>query len=139
MSQPLQCNIHTPNGLLFSGAVSRVVLQDTEGQYEVHAEHENTLSRLVPSTLEMVNLEGHHSFIYISGGFAQVTGKEVLVVADEAIRSEELDEARIQAAKVETLRLLESVDPVDHKEHYDQIHIQLLQIMAQLSALRRKG
>ena len=57
--------------------------------------------------------DGNEAFIYVSGGFLEVQPTVVTVLADVAIRGEELDQQRILAAKRKVEESLSKANDVD--------------------------
>lgn len=57
--------------------------------------------------------DGKEEFIYVSGGFLEVQPTVVTVLADTAIRGEELDEQRILAAKRKVEETLSKTSDAD--------------------------
>lgn len=50
--------------------------------------------------IRIVKQHGHEEFIYLSGGILEVQPGNVTVLADTAIRGQDLDEARAMEANV---------------------------------------
>lgn len=57
--------------------------------------------------------DGKEEFIYVSGGFLEVQPTVVTVLADTAIRGDELDEQRILAAKRKAEETLSKTNDAD--------------------------
>ena len=70
----------------------------------------------------------------IGGGILEVQPQVVTILADTAIRADEIDEAKVRAAKEEAERVLagrgEAMDVAEAQQ-------KLAEVMAQLSALER--
>jgi len=77
---------------------------------------------------------GQHLDFAISGGILEVQPSVVTVLADTAIRAEDIDEAAVRAAKDEAERVLAHKDP---KMSLEEAQAQLAMSLAQLSALER--
>jgi F-type H+-transporting ATPase subunit epsilon len=87
-------------GELWSGAVREVSLPGSEGRFGVMARHAPLLSTLregMVSVFPEGNAPPLH--VYVSGGYVEVQPGKVIVLADLALRSENLDDARAQAAR----------------------------------------
>jgi F-type H+-transporting ATPase subunit epsilon len=70
----------------------------------------------------------------ISGGILEVQPQVVTVLADTAIRAQDIDEASVRKAKEEAERILSKQDP---KMSIEEAQAQLAMSIAQLSALER--
>ena len=67
------------------------------------------MTALKPGGIRVEDLEGKEHFYYITGGLLEVQPHKVTVLADTALRGEELDEAAALAAKQEAERTLAGV------------------------------
>ena len=72
---------------------------------ELHA----FLTTLKPGEVRVEDTEGKEHFYYITGGLLEVQPHKVTVLADTALRGDQLDEAAALAAKQEAERALEGV------------------------------
>ncbi|MNF04770.1 ATP synthase epsilon chain [compost metagenome] len=77
---------------------------------------------------------GEHLDFAISGGILEVQPTVVTVLADTAVRAQDIDEAAVRAAKEEAERILSKKDP---KMSMEEAQSQLAMSIAQLSALER--
>ncbi len=94
-------DIVSAEGAIFSGLASMLVAPTARGEVGVLARHAPLLARLkagvVRVTLGGVQ-EGEKTF-FVSGGFLEVQPHIVTVLADTALRDEQMDEAAALAAK----------------------------------------
>jgi len=84
---------------LFSGRVSYLLVSGQEGDLGIMPGHTPLLTPIKPGMVRMVKQFGEEEVIYISGGFLEVQPSGVTVLADTAIRGEDLDQAKAEAAK----------------------------------------
>jgi F-type H+-transporting ATPase subunit epsilon len=84
---------------LFSGRVSYLLVSGQEGDLGIMPGHTPLLTPIKPGMVQMVKQFGEEEVIYISGGFLEVQPSGVTVLADTAIRGEDLDQAKAEAAK----------------------------------------
>ncbi len=87
----------SPERLLFSGEVDQVDVPGAEGDFGVLAGHAPMVSTLRPGVLTVVS-GGARQRIVVFGGFAEVNGKGLTVLADNAAAIEDLDPAVIAGA-----------------------------------------
>ena len=78
--------------------VDMVVAPGAEGAIGVLPQHAPLVSLLQPGELR-VKKGGNEVSLVVSGGFIEVAGDRVLVLADAAERSEEIDIARAEEAR----------------------------------------
>lgn len=87
-------------GELWSGAVREVRVPGSEGEFGVMAQHTPLLSTLREGMLSIhAAADPHPMHIYVSGGYVEVQPGRVIVLADLALRSDDLDAARAQTAR----------------------------------------
>jgi F-type H+-transporting ATPase subunit epsilon len=113
MAEKLLFEVVTPDRKLLSAEADVVVLPGVEGQFGVLAGHVPFLSAL--DIGEMYYRDGAKTeYLSVSGGFAEVTGKKVTIVAESAEMGREIDierarmaleraEKRLAAAKTENI------------------------------------
>lgn len=84
---------------LFSGAVEKIQVTGSEGELGIFSGHTPLLTAIKPGMIRIVRENGQEEFIYLSGGVLEVQPGNVIVLADTAIRGQDLDEARALEAK----------------------------------------
>ena len=95
----LSLEIVTAERLVYSADVDVVVAPGIEGQLGILPQHAPLMTMLQPGEL-MVRQDGEEHSIFVSGGFLEVQGDKVTVLADTAERAEEIDIARAEEAKL---------------------------------------
>lgn len=95
MAEPLKFDLVSPERLLVSEEVESVVVPGSEGYFTVLARHAPFMSTLKPGQIEVKNLAGAVQKFYVRGGFADVTPSGLTILADQAIRLEDLDAAAL--------------------------------------------
>jgi F-type H+-transporting ATPase subunit epsilon len=94
----LQLEVVTPDRLVLSTEADVVVCPGVEGQFGVLPGHIPFLSALEVGEM-YYRLGGKTEYLCISGGFAEVTGTKVTIVAESAERSCEIDLERARRAQ----------------------------------------
>jgi len=84
---------------LFSGRVSHLQVSGQEGELGIMPGHTPLLTPIKPGMVKMVKQYGDEEVFYISGGFLEVQPGGVTVLADTAIRGQDLDKAKAEEAK----------------------------------------
>ena len=104
---PLQLEIVTPERLAYSDTVDAVVLPGSEGEMGVLPHHAPLLATLGIGELR-IRKGGAEEAFAIVGGFVQVRPDKVVVMAETADMSSEIDLEKAQEARREAERALES-------------------------------
>ncbi|BDY99806.1 hypothetical protein MUTS16_08800 [Escherichia coli] len=82
--------------------------------------------------IRIVKQHGHEEFIYLSGGILEVQPGNVTVLADTAIRGQDLDEARAMEAK---RKAEEHISSSHGDVDYAQASAELAKAIAQLRVI----
>ena len=93
MAMTLQCDIVSAEAQIYSGLVELLVATGIEGELGVCHGHAALLTRLIPGPIRLVEPTGEEQVYYASGGFLEVQGDVVTVLADPAVRADDIDEA----------------------------------------------
>ncbi|MGX2947484.1 F0F1 ATP synthase subunit epsilon [Frederiksenia canicola] len=99
MASQFELTVVSAERKIFCGDVTSVRVSGVDGELGVYAGHTPLLTAIKPGMVKFTLADGKEEFIYVSGGFLEVQPTVVTVLADTAIRGEELDEQRILAAK----------------------------------------
>jgi F-type H+-transporting ATPase subunit epsilon len=134
MAATIRCDIVSAEQEIFSGEAELVVATGELGELGIAPRHTPLITRLKPGKVVVTLPGGEHVDIAISGGILEVQPNVVTVLADTAVRAEDIDEAAVRAAKAEAERMLANRDP---KMSLEEAQNQLAMSIAQLSALER--
>lgn len=97
----VQCDIVSANESLFSGPVEMVVATGSLGELGINAGHAPLLSDLKPGPVRIIKSAGEEELYYLSGGYLEVQPNAISILADTAVRADDIDEAAAaEAVKV---------------------------------------
>ncbi|HDL4278396.1 TPA: F0F1 ATP synthase subunit epsilon [Mannheimia haemolytica] len=113
MASQFELTVVSAERKIFEGTVASVRVSGTDGELGVYAGHAPLLTAIKPGMVKFTLADGKEEFIYVSGGFLEVQPTVVTVLADTAIRGEELDEQRILAAKRKVEETLSKTSDAD--------------------------
>jgi F-type H+-transporting ATPase subunit epsilon len=101
----LTVELATPARLVVAETADEVVVPGIEGYFGVLPGHAAFLTTLgIGEVMYRVGRDEH--YLAVSGGFAEVRNDKVIILADSAERSEEIDRARAEQAKERAERRL---------------------------------
>ena len=89
-------SIVAPDRQVLDEPVQSVVVPGTEGYFGVLAGHAPLIAALKPGYVEYTDRNSQRHFVAVDGGFAEVTGEKVSILADAAERSSDIDVARAE-------------------------------------------
>ena len=103
----------TPERVAYSGQVASLQAPGSEGSFGVLAGHVPLLTSLQIGCLRFVEEDGSEVQMAISGGFAEVAGNRVTILAETAERAEEIDVDRARAARERARKRMDNKDDID--------------------------
>lgn len=118
---------------LFSGRVESIQITGSEGELGVMPGHAPLLTTLKPGMVRIVKQHGHEEIIYLSGGVLEVQPHNVIVLADVAVRGDDLDE---QAALDAKKRAEEHINTAGSDANYAEVAAELARAVAQLRVIQ---
>lgn len=134
-AQTIQFELVSPEEKLVSEPVYMAVIPGSEGEMGVGAQHSSFVVSLKPGVVKLYKegLSENPRKIFIAGGFADVTGENCTVLAEQAVNVDDLD---ADALKTQMADLAEDLNTA--VEATDKLRIQrkLNMVRAQIDALR---
>ena len=94
---PMMLEIITAERQVYSDEVDMVIAPGVDGQLGILPKHAPLMTMLKPGELT-IRKDGQDTYVAVSGGFMEVLGNRVSVLADACERSDEIDEERAQQA-----------------------------------------
>ena len=120
---------------LFSGLVESIQVSGSEGELGVNAGHAPLLTALKPGMVRLVKQHGEEELIYIAGGTLEVQPNIVTVLADTAVRGEDLDEQAAEQAKRDAESQMANASAAEFD--YQKAARQLAEAIAQLRVIQQ--
>lgn len=106
MAMTVHCDIVSADESLFSGLVEMVVATGSLGELGITAGHAPLLSDLNPGPVRVVKQNGEEEIYYLSGGYVEVQPNTISILADTAVRANDIDEAAAAEAMKEAQHAL---------------------------------
>ena len=115
--------IATPERVVYDDEVSQVSIPTTSGEITVLPGHIPLVSVIQPGELRILDKEGEHAFA-IFGGFIEVQeGNKLVILADNAERSDDIDLERAEEARK---RAEEEMEAAKNRQDVDFAKLQSL-------------
>lgn len=131
----LYVEIAAVSRLLFSGSCTKLVAPAADGEVCILPRHAPLLTTLRVGQVRLQTVSGEDQIFFISGGYLEVRDSEATVLADEMLRSDEIDRETALAAKREAEAALRRVNPLLRER--DPAKLDLIKALAQLQVLER--
>ncbi len=105
----LEVDIVSAEGEIYAGEAAMVFAPASMGEIGIAPRHAPLMTTLKPGEVRVQDTDGTEHFFYVTGGILEVQPHVVMVLADTAMRGDQLDEAAALAAQEEAQRALEGV------------------------------
>lgn len=134
MAMTVHCDIVSSEESVFSGLIESLTATGAEGELGVQYGHAALLTPLMPGPVELVRQGGEREVIFVRGGYLEVQPNHVTILADTAIRAEDLDSAAAEQARKEALQNIENQAG---EMEYGRASAELAEAAAQLMTLQK--
>ncbi|HXF65929.1 MAG TPA: F0F1 ATP synthase subunit epsilon [Burkholderiales bacterium] len=135
MAATIHVDVVSAEESIYSGEAEFVVLPGEVGELGIYPRHTPLITRIKPGTVRIRPAGGgEEQLIFVAGGILEVQPKVVTVLADTAIRGQDLDEAKALEAK---RRAEEARARARDKQEVAAVEAELATLAAQLAAIRR--
>ena len=121
---------------IFSGDAEFVALPGEVGELGILPQHTPLISLIKPGFVRITLPSKEVKMVFVAGGVIEVQPHHVTVLADTAVRSEELDRARTEHAMAEAR---EARSKATSDVEVAKIDAELAVLMAQLTAIKKLG
>ncbi|MCF8108735.1 MAG: F0F1 ATP synthase subunit epsilon [Desulfohalobiaceae bacterium] len=98
MADTIKFEVVTPDQMILSEDVDYVGVPGVQGQFGVLSNHIPFLSALAIGSL-YYRKDGQVKYLFVSGGFAEVSPDSLTILAESAEKAEDIDLTRAQQAK----------------------------------------
>lgn len=133
MAMTIQCDIVSAEREIFSGIVEMVIATGSLGDIGVAYGHAPLLTGINPGPVRLIKQGGTEEVFFVSGGYLEVQPYHVTVLADTALRADDMDEAAaLEAQELAQKQLAEQAKEID----FQRAQIQLAEAAAQLRTLQ---
>jgi F-type H+-transporting ATPase subunit epsilon len=135
----VQCDIVSAERAIFSGSVEMVITTGTLGEVGITYGHAPLLTGIKPGPVRLIKSGGEEEIFFVSGGYLEVQPYHITVLADTALRADDMDEAAaLEAQNLAQQQLANQSSEID----FQRAAIQLAEAAAQLrtlQAIRKKA
>lgn len=117
----LNCQFVRPDRLLFEGPVANLILVTYAGELGVWPGHAPEIVALGDGVVRLRRRSedgGGTVDVIVSGGYAEIDNDEVIILADHARRSDDIDPEVVRRTREEALDALDEIAEGDHRAAY---------------------
>jgi F-type H+-transporting ATPase subunit epsilon len=133
MAMTVQCDIVSAEREIFSGLVEMVIATGSLGEVGITYGHAPLLTGIKPGPVRLIKQGGSEEIFFVSGGYLEVQPYHITVLADTALRADDMDEAAaLEAQQLAQQQLSEQSNQID----FQRAAAQLAEASAQLRTLQ---
>ncbi|MCX8518998.1 MAG: F0F1 ATP synthase subunit epsilon [Methylophilaceae bacterium] len=139
MEQPsIHIDVVSAEAEIFSGVALFVVAPASGGEVGIYPNHAPMMTTMKPGTVRIQRPNQEDMLIFVSGGILEVQPKLITVLADTAMRGEDLDEARAIASRDAAMEAMQNkTSAIDFAKAQSELAESIAQIQA-IKKLRNK-
>ncbi|MBK1647593.1 F0F1 ATP synthase subunit epsilon [Rhabdochromatium marinum] len=134
MAMTVHVDIVSAEGAIHSGLAAMVYAPGEMGELGIAPRHTPLITRLKPGDVRVEDDKGGMEHFYVSGGMLEVQPDVVTVLADTAIRAQNIDEAKALEAK---RRAEDALAGKTAEFEYAKAQAELAEAIAQLRAIEK--
>lgn len=137
MAMTMHLDVVSAEESLFSGVVQEVLAPGVMGDLGIMPRHSQLITTLKAGELKYKTESGNMASLFVAGGVMEVQPSIVTILADTAVRLEDLDEQAAKEAQKRAEDALQGKDPEDLD--YEAIKAELDAAKAQIEMIHRIG
>ena len=135
MANTIHVDVVSAEEQIYSGEAEFVILPGIEGELGVYPQHTPLFTQIKPGAVRIkIPDKDEEELVFVQGGFLEVQPHKVTVLADTAIRANDLDEVRALEAKK---RAEEAMANKGSAQNLAVAQAELSIALAQLEAIRK--
>ena len=134
MAMTMHVDIVSAEEEIFSGQATMLFAPAVMGEVGVMPRHAPLLTKIKPGEVRVITPKDEELTYFVSGGMLEILPQGVTVLADTALRADDLDEAAAIAAKEKAEKqLADRKDDID----YASAEAELAEALAQIQTIKR--
>ena len=134
MTHTIRCDIVSAEKAIFSGDAELLVVVGSLGDLGIAPGHAPLLTEIKPGPIRIIKSAGDEEIYYVSGGILEVQPHLITVLADTAVRADDLDAAAAEQAKASVAQhMKDQKSDID----YGNAAAQLAEAAAQLRTIQQ--
>jgi len=130
----IRVDIVSAEGAIWAGEANLVIAPARMGEVGIAPRHAPMMTTLKPGDLRVQREGQEELFFYVTGGILEVQPKQVTVLADTALRAEQLDESAADEARK---RAEEALKGASTQEDLAHAQMQLVEAAARYRAAQK--
>lgn len=129
--------IITPQKSVYKDEIEEAIVPTTQGQIAILPNHATLLSQVAPGEI-ILKKNNKEYYLAITGGFLEVNKNNVTVLADYAVRSEEIEVSRAIEAQKRAAKIIKEKSERTSKQDFVNAEAELRRSILQLNIARKR-
>ena len=133
----MQLEIVTPEKIIYQGEVDEIIVNTADGEIAILPHHVNLFTKVLPGELT-IKIDGKEQFLAITGGFLEVNSNKISLLADYAVRAEEIEVEKALAAQKRAEEILKKKAEGISEQDFATAQADLRKAILELHVSKRK-
>ena len=133
----MQVDIVSPEGRVFSGKASMMVIRGACGELGILPGHTQLITTILPGAVQIQQPDLDETILFISGGVLEIQPNAINILADVTERGEDIDALSAQQAHDQAERMLKSGE-ADFTRSREELAVALAKLQVVELIRRRK-
>ena len=133
----MQLEIVTPEKIIYTGDVDEIIVNTADGEIAVLPHHVNLFTKVLPGEL-IIKVGGKSQFLAITGGFLEVSSNKITLLADYAVRADEIEVEKALAAQKRAEEILKKKESGITEHDFAAAQGDLRKAILELKVARRR-
>jgi F-type H+-transporting ATPase subunit epsilon len=133
----MKLNLHilTPQAEVYKGEADEIIVPTVNGEIAVLPNHVSLITQILPGEMAIKN-GGKTEYFAIMGGYLEIGQNNVNVLGDYAVRAENIEVAKAQAAKDKAEKVMQDKDS---ERNFAEVEAELRRSLLELKVARRRS
>lgn len=133
----IHLDVITPQNTIFQGDVDEVVVSTADGEIGVLPQHINLFTKVIPG--ELVIKQGkERQYLGVTGGFLQVEKDKMTILADYAVRAEDVEVEKAIEAQKRAEGIIKNKSEHVNQQDFANAQAELLKAMTELRVANKR-
>ena len=133
----MQLEIVTPETIIYQGDIDELVVNTADGEIAILPQHVNLFTKILPGEVT-IKIGGKDQFLAITGGFLEVSENKISILADYAVRAEEIEVEQALAAQKRAEEILKKKEEGISEQDFATAQGDLRRAILELHVAKRR-
>lgn len=133
----LQFEIITPEKVVYNEEVEEIIVPTTQGEITILPRHLNLLTKVKAGEITVIK-EKKTQVLAVTGGFIEVVNNKVTLLADYAVRSEDIDASKALEAQKRAEHLMQQTKEKANQKDFAIAESELRKAILELKVVNKR-